>query len=326
LRRYSQRIFVEIDNMTRSPKLFGSFAFAQLPQRQPLLRQQLVAGRIAPILLLTLTAITRPSVAVSQVTPALAQSAPTTAPTPATAERGFPWLWLLAIPLAAGWRWSVVSRRSRETANAAPTTDDRDRSIEPLAPAQTVDATSVPEHRQTSKARLTADLDRQKVDRQEIATPVELDGNSQQIDAGAVVDPWSASSNRSEPTTLELVQELQLLEERLVVGIQRRKVGEVVVRKEIETRIVEVPIRREKLIVEQVSPEFKQLAVIDLGQSSATETVGKETAYLPTVDAKFTSIAAAVDFLKEIADREDSALQHVQMNIVLQDRTPKLND
>jgi len=43
-------------------------------------------------------------------------------------------------------------------------------------------------------------------------------------------------------------------------------VGEVIVRKVIETRMVEVqvPVRHEKLIVEQVSPERKQLAEIDL--------------------------------------------------------------
>jgi stress response protein YsnF len=334
LRRYSQRIFVEIDNMTRSPQLFGSLAFEKLPERQPILPQQSFAAGIVPILLLlTMTAITRPSVAVSQVAPVLAQSAPTTAPTPSTAERALPWLWLLLIPLVAGWRWSVVSRRSRETQMQGITVD-------PVDPVTPFDSDDLNEHRQTPRERLAAEQGRQRVDREEVAPPAELDGKSQQSNTGSIVDPWSALSSprdatrtrpyangdRSEPTTIELVQELQLLEERLVVDIQRRKVGEIVVRKEIETRIVEVPIRREKLIVEQVSPEFKQLAVIDLGQSSATETVSTETAYLPTVDAKFTSIAAAVDFLKEIAEREESALQHVQMNVVLKDRTPNLND
>ncbi|WNZ21809.1 DUF2382 domain-containing protein [Leptolyngbya sp. NK1-12] len=59
---------------------------------------------------------------------------------------------------------------------------------------------------------------------------------------------------------------VRLLEERLVVNRQKRKVGEVIVRKEIETRMVEVPVRRERLIIEQVNPERKQLASIDLHQ------------------------------------------------------------
>ncbi len=57
---------------------------------------------------------------------------------------------------------------------------------------------------------------------------------------------------------------IQLLEERLVIDRQWRKMGEVIVRKVIETRIVEVPVQREKLIVEQISPEHRQLASIEL--------------------------------------------------------------
>ncbi|MCY7336319.1 MAG: DUF2382 domain-containing protein, partial [Chamaesiphon sp.] len=55
-----------------------------------------------------------------------------------------------------------------------------------------------------------------------------------------------------------------LLEERLIVNLSRRKLGEIVIRKEIETQIlqVEVPVQREKLIVEQVSPEYQLLAQI----------------------------------------------------------------
>jgi Domain of unknown function (DUF2382) len=50
--------------------------------------------------------------------------------------------------------------------------------------------------------------------------------------------------------------------------VTRHKTGEIVVRKEVDTQIlyVEVPVRRERLIVEQVSPEYKLLAQIDLGR------------------------------------------------------------
>ena len=104
--------------------------------------------------------------------------------------------------------------------------------------------------------------------------------------------------------------------------------GELIVRKEIETQIVEIPIRREKLIIEQVSPKFKQLAVIDLGQEQQIDAVNThQTGFLPTVEAKFTSPTAAMQFLQEIADRfsetetinTNSGLQQIQMNIVLTD-------
>lgn len=65
---------------------------------------------------------------------------------------------------------------------------------------------------------------------------------------------------------------IPLLAERVIVDRYKRKSGEVVVRKVIETEIIEVVVRREKLIVEQVSPEYKELAVIDLGRTSVEET------------------------------------------------------
>jgi len=86
-------------------------------------------------------------------------------------------------------------------------------------------------------------------------------------------------SSDSEILSEELIR---LLGERVVVDRNKRKVGEVIVRKVIETRMVQVqvPVRHEKLIVEQVSPERKQLAEIDLGKRnflglSCPKTLGK---------------------------------------------------
>lgn len=83
---------------------------------------------------------------------------------------------------------------------------------------------------------------------------------------------------------------IRLLGERLVVDRSKRKVGEVIVRKEIVTRIIQVPVRHEKLIVEQVSPERKQLAEIDLGQE---EVIGIEL----LEKARFESEIARLDDL-----------------------------
>jgi Domain of unknown function (DUF2382) len=106
-------------------------------------------------------------------------------------------------------------------------------------------------------------------------------------------------------TSIVSEQIISLLEERLVVDRRKRKVSEVVFRKEIETRIVEVPIRREKLIVEQVSPEYKQLAIIDLGHASAENNVLEVTdnPFPKTVGGEFTSVRAAIQFLETIADQ-----------------------
>lgn len=80
------------------------------------------------------------------------------------------------------------------------------------------------------------------------------------------IDPLHASQMRTDVRE----EVLQLLEERVVVERSKRKVGDVIVRKEVETYMVQVPVRRERLIVEQVSPEHKELASIDLSQGEIT--------------------------------------------------------
>jgi Domain of unknown function (DUF2382) len=72
-----------------------------------------------------------------------------------------------------------------------------------------------------------------------------------------------------DPTSNILTQaSFSLLEERLRVELTQRKLGEIVIRKKIVTQLVsvQVPVRREKLTIEQVSPAYKLLAEIDVGQ------------------------------------------------------------
>ena len=60
---------------------------------------------------------------------------------------------------------------------------------------------------------------------------------------------------------------IALKAEKLVIERERKKVGEVVVRKEVETHYIQVPVKREKLIIEQVSDqESKRLAEIPLSE------------------------------------------------------------
>jgi Domain of unknown function (DUF2382) len=94
-------------------------------------------------------------------------------------------------------------------------------------------------------------------------------------------NPEESSYVRSnkDPDSRVLTEEtIVLLEERFIVDITRRKVGEIVVRKEIESHVitVQIPVRREKLIVEQISPEYKRLAEVDLGQNGSQESIMEE--------------------------------------------------
>jgi stress response protein YsnF len=131
----------------------------------------------------------------------------------------------------------------------------------------------------------------------------------------------------------EVVEEeiVRLLEERLIVNRSKRKVGDVVVRKEIETRIVEVPVHREKLIVEQVGSENKVLAEIDLGQGQVTgveliktatseaknrESLSSDHPY--TVRGEFISPKAASNLLEAIALRGKHGCQNVRVELIVE--------
>lgn len=115
---------------------------------------------------------------------------------------------------------------------------------------------------------------------------------------------------------------IQLLEERLTVDRHKRKVGEVVVRKTVETQIIEVPIRREKLIVEQVGSDPKQLAEIDLG---STDLSGIELAQglshssQAVVSGEVHSLRAAHQLLDAIANLPNSGNPRVRLEFVLDD-------
>lgn len=120
-----------------------------------------------------------------------------------------------------------------------------------------------------------------------------------------------------------------LIEERLIADHSQRKVGEVIVRKEIETRMVQVPVRREKLIIEQVGSENKQLAEIDLSQGdiSGIEFMTGETplgtisdSHL-TVTGEFCSPKIASLLLNAIALEQNHGCQQIKITISVRDES-----
>ena len=115
---------------------------------------------------------------------------------------------------------------------------------------------------------------------------------------------------------------IRLLEERLVINRSKRKIGEVIVRKEIETRMVQVPIHREKLIVEQVGDDPKVLAEIDLGEGQITgidlSEINHHQSSLPTVSAEFTSVQKASKVLHLIESQPRHGCVKVRLEIVLE--------
>ncbi len=145
----------------------------------------------------------------------------------------------------------------------------------------------------------------------------QLDQSNSQPNPNLELQPKSQTEPQADLGTRAASAVIPLLEERLVVNWRKRKIGEVVVRKEIETHIVEVQVRREKLIVEQVSPEYQQLAVVNLGQVQGDELDVAETALPSLMEARFTSAQAAIEFLQAlVAESDTEELQTVQINVV----------
>ncbi|MBW4685900.1 MAG: YsnF/AvaK domain-containing protein [Komarekiella atlantica HA4396-MV6] len=139
-------------------------------------------------------------------------------------------------------------------------------------------------------------------------------------------------NNQVESVNLAEVEEekiIRLLEERLFVETGKRKVGEVIVRKQIETRMIQVPIRREKLIVEQVSPEHKQLAEIDLGEGEILDVELTEAERFGitnfdsglTVSGEFSSPKIASLLLNAIALERNQGCKHVRVTIAVEDES-----
>lgn len=111
----------------------------------------------------------------------------------------------------------------------------------------------------------------------------------------------SGLSQISDNYTEIVAQEtIRLLEERLVVDNKKYKVGEVIVRKVVETRMLQVPVRREKLIIEQLYPRYKKLGEVSLSETDITqEQIVDGKSHL---QAEFNSPQAAIDFLNQFVE------------------------
>lgn len=100
------------------------------------------------------------------------------------------------------------------------------------------------------------------------------------------------------------IEKISLLEEKLQVARYKQKVGEIIVRKKVETRIVKIPIRREKLIVERIGENPERLTEVVLGEEKINGFKYedfKDTDNLHTTKSRFLDLQTAQDLLEAIA-------------------------
>ncbi len=132
-----------------------------------------------------------------------------------------------------------------------------------------------------------------------------------------MVNSTEAISTVTSPETIDQI--VPLLEERLRVEYQRRKVGEIIVRKKIETRMIQVPVRYEKLVIEQVGSEQKLLAEVDLSQGvlDNVQLPGMEGPAI--VSGEFKSPNTASYVLDAIAKTLQHRCKNIRIEIELDD-------
>lgn len=143
-------------------------------------------------------------------------------------------------------------------------------------------------------------------------SPADPIQNTQAKSINSLEVPLSVEQNQNLGLTIPL------LEERLKVHHRRQKVGEVVIRREVETHIIEVPVRREKLIVEQVNPEFRQLATIDLTDEENSPLKAADHSTEQTLKASYSSVEDASRALDMIAEALAAHCHSVNVTLLLQ--------
>lgn len=113
--------------------------------------------------------------------------------------------------------------------------------------------------------------------------------------------------------------QITLLEEKLKVNRRKRKVGEVVVRKKIETRTIQIPVRQEKLIVERVGENPEQIAEVVIGESKfngldPVELLENDTLHITRSD--FLTIETAQQLLQALAGLSSANNAKIRLEIV----------
>lgn len=130
-----------------------------------------------------------------------------------------------------------------------------------------------------------------------------------------------SNEQQAEITSSEAYQ-ISLLEEKLQVARRRRKVGEVVIRKQIETCMVQVPIRREKLVVERRGQHPEQLAEVILREEKVNGFGYGELndqGSLQFNQSHFLSLPVAQEMLAAIQRLPGSANVKIRLEIVSSD-------
>ncbi|MDJ0695884.1 DUF2382 domain-containing protein [Mastigocoleus sp. MO_188.B34] len=130
--------------------------------------------------------------------------------------------------------------------------------------------------------------------------------------------PVKNNTNKSLQESESKEVKVSLREERLLVKRERRKIGEVIIRKKVETHLVQVPIRREILIIEQIDSPNRQLTEIDLAESEVPGVIintsdNEDVNFI--VRGELISSEIASEVLREISLQQKDGCKKVSLEI-----------
>ena len=118
------------------------------------------------------------------------------------------------------------------------------------------------------------------------------------------------------------IAQISLLEEKLQVSRHQKKVGEVVVRKQIETKLIEVPIRKEKLIVERIGNNPQKLTEVVINEGNINgfkydELTDRDR--LHVVKSAYLNLETAQKLLDAISQLASAENARIRLEIVTDD-------
>ena len=115
------------------------------------------------------------------------------------------------------------------------------------------------------------------------------------------------------------VEQIPLFEEKLLVTRHQQKVGEVIVRKQVETLMIQLPIRREKLIVERIGKNSELLTEVVLKEDQVNgfnyEELGNNDS-LHITKSQYLELQTARELLEAIAHLTTACNAKVRLEIV----------
>ena len=128
----------------------------------------------------------------------------------------------------------------------------------------------------------------------------------------------SVSQGDRQSTPLE-VEPIPLLEEKLLITRRRQKVGEVIVRKRVETRIAKVPIKREVLVVERIGKNPEQLTEVVISENQLNgfkyeELNNNECLYI--TQSNYLNLQTVRQLLEALANLSSAANAKIRLEIV----------